>query len=354
MSRPRILCDLHHGDLYRSLQLLFNRRLGWELYRPVGMEWFTEGYWALNDKRNTAEQYLGLHQIEPKDVHGRPVTESFGPQAWINHGCDNGIDGVHQVVLIGDEATQLAVRLETAKEMKFDIVLSSVSAHFPIYERFRQQYCPHAKHIYQSGNMHVPPAGVLNFLNSTTSEAPHVPNHVRYHQEFDLAQFPCVPCNQPRSIVNLMHFQKFHNMEDWNGLLSQPQLADWPSKNYGAGNADGSCGDIPMALQNHGFLWHVKKGGDGYGYNIHNAFASGRPVITRLSHYRGQTAAPLMTDLQTVIDLDVHSMPEVARNLIGIADDYETWRERVYKRFQEHVNFDAEFEQIKTFLDNLQ
>lgn len=41
----RVLADYHHHDLFESLAILFEDRLGWELYRPIGMEWFDEGYW---------------------------------------------------------------------------------------------------------------------------------------------------------------------------------------------------------------------------------------------------------------------------------------------------------------------
>ena len=41
----RILADFHHHALWESLRLVFEERFGWELYRPIGMDWFIEGYW---------------------------------------------------------------------------------------------------------------------------------------------------------------------------------------------------------------------------------------------------------------------------------------------------------------------
>ncbi len=37
-----VLADRHHAGLYRSLQLLGDR-LGWNLYTPVGMDWWDAG-----------------------------------------------------------------------------------------------------------------------------------------------------------------------------------------------------------------------------------------------------------------------------------------------------------------------
>jgi len=40
-----VLCDRHHAGLYHSLELLGDR-LGWDLWTPVGEEWYTQGYWS--------------------------------------------------------------------------------------------------------------------------------------------------------------------------------------------------------------------------------------------------------------------------------------------------------------------
>lgn len=41
----RALVDRHQADLYYSLQLLFEDRLGVQLFTPIGHEWWDEGYW---------------------------------------------------------------------------------------------------------------------------------------------------------------------------------------------------------------------------------------------------------------------------------------------------------------------
>ncbi|HXI97147.1 MAG TPA: hypothetical protein VNG04_13530, partial [Candidatus Acidoferrum sp.] len=55
-----VLADKHHAGLFHSLQLLAGR-LGWTLYTPVGLDWWTEGYWRFGrgygDDR-LAQQFL--------------------------------------------------------------------------------------------------------------------------------------------------------------------------------------------------------------------------------------------------------------------------------------------------------
>jgi hypothetical protein len=56
----RVLADFHHGSLLRSLVMLFEDRLGMELYRPIGLQWLHRGYWAISNLKGTAKQFLDL------------------------------------------------------------------------------------------------------------------------------------------------------------------------------------------------------------------------------------------------------------------------------------------------------
>jgi len=54
----RVLADYHHGALYYSFHLLFEERLGFELYRPIGYEWFKRGFWKYSRNPQVIRQYL--------------------------------------------------------------------------------------------------------------------------------------------------------------------------------------------------------------------------------------------------------------------------------------------------------
>ena len=101
------------------------------------------------------------------------------------------------------------------------------------------------------------------------------------------------------------------------------------------------------------FIWQTKNW-DGYGFNIHRAFALGRPVICHPRDYAGKTAEPLLTDGKTC--LFVEDTPEkMAKKIEYFAepDRHREMCENVRRRFLEVVDFDKEFEEIKKFLGRL-
>jgi hypothetical protein len=64
----KIFTDLHHNDLYYALISLFEKRLGYEVYRPIGLDWFHNGYWKIaapyNHAMDTVRQYLDIDQTD--------------------------------------------------------------------------------------------------------------------------------------------------------------------------------------------------------------------------------------------------------------------------------------------------
>ena len=105
----QIFTDLHHGDLFYSLHRLFVERLGWELYRPIGLDWFNAGYWKIaepyGNAQDTINQYLeinhaGYHQY--KNLNGEHYVE----------------DDIYHVYDPGHDYYQKAITLEKFKSMK--------------------------------------------------------------------------------------------------------------------------------------------------------------------------------------------------------------------------------------------
>jgi len=345
----RAFADFHHGGLQESLRILFVERLGWEFYRPVGTEWYTEGYWMVYDAFDTAQQFLGLHLTQDYDDF-----QKSNPTHWLNNGWKETGGGVYAIPSQDMSKTHYGIRLEAFKSMKFDIIISSMPQHFAMYERLRQQYQPQAKHIFQMGNCWVPPAGVKNLMNSTSVEPPDGVHHVRYHQEFDTTLFKLGPCPNPRSVINMMHYQPPEFQEQFTALENHMRSRGWVFHNHGAGNRDGAVFplDIPAAFQNHGFVWHNKRM-EGYGYNLHQAVACGRPVICHRRFYKGMIGEALLTP-HTCIDQDEYE------TLDALADALEMWAQRheeaakeTAARFKEVVDFDAEAKKITHFLNTL-
>lgn len=354
----KVLADFHHGDLFESLRILFVDRLGWDLYRPIGLEWYHEGFWNVYPHIDTAKQYLSTELgIEPKDIRGNPVTKDHGRNAWLNRNLDQMESGIY-IVLDPNHGGRLhkAVELKRARDMKFDFIVSSIPDHFRRFEIFRSRYCPNAKHIFQMGNAGWSlPNGAKNLLNSTSYNPPSGVNHVRYHQEFCLKEFSY--SGKPgylgeRSLCNLMHWQSGHFPNLFEELKDTLTKRGWIVKNFGAGNEHGAVDDVANVLKQFSFVWHVKRGGDGYGYNIHNSFACGRPMVISSKQTRGQLASCLFEECVTTVDVDGKPISRVADQLDIMARNYEAHTLAVHLKFKSHVDFDAEAQEIMKFLEN--
>ncbi len=100
----RILTDFHHSSLMRAHVMLFEDRLGHEVFRPIGMDWFHEGYWAINDLEPTARQFLAFDS-QPFDSTP-PLNDSMFRSTHV---------GIARVFDPGRATTHMAVTLEGSR-----------------------------------------------------------------------------------------------------------------------------------------------------------------------------------------------------------------------------------------------
>ena len=335
----RVFSDFHHDSLWKSLEYLFEKRLGWELYCPKGLEWFYEGYWKVAEPYQnclgTVGQYLGTRGKEPD------------------------ANGIYQV------DGMKGITLEKFKEMNIDIIIASIPAHLPTFTKLINEFKPKAKLIFQIGNEFGPIDFTLakNILSSTSRfEVPRGINVVFYHQEFDLDVFnyePPVKSNLIRSFVHTLptagHFQR-----DWQDFLAlEKAMPEMKFESYGASCRDGcidTTKEIARLMKSSLFGFNLKTGGDGFGHIIHNWFAVGRPVIVRKHQYEGKLAGGLMIDGETCIDLDKRTLEGNAkriRQFIQDEQEYDKTCQKIRQTFETVVNYDKEFEEIKQFLERL-
>ena len=347
----RVLCDFHHTSLLRSLHLLFEDRLGWELYRPIGMEWYEQGYWAINDLPDTAKQFLDLDQAwKPED--GTPPLNTIA--------AGNDAEGIYMVMDPGGHSAHKAATLDFFINNKFDYVIASIPAHVPLFKDLIAKYQPWAKLIVQMGNNW--PLGLFQGENVLASVAPQSypqdTNAFFYHQEFDtkiFKQSPTRPTKKIYSYVNIIQNTGI-GWEDYKQL--QRLLPEFDFKAYGGQCPDGNkTGPMELAksMSEAQFIFHVKPGGDGYGHVIHNAYATGRPIITRPSHYKGQLAEQLLVP-GTFIDLDRYGPGEIKNIITRLTHDERGLKQmgaRAAERFKEVVNFGKEAADIKAWLTSL-
>lgn len=345
----KVFTDLHHGDLYYSLHKLFEVRLGWELYRPIGWDWFDQGFWKIGDPypnpRDTAGQYLEITMN--------------GIQLYKNaNGIPNKNDHYFEIHEPFHNYVQKAITLEQFKDMHIDLVVASFPTHCFTYEQLCNQYKPKAKIISQVGN--IPQHTHLkHVLHSVPFQARPDQNTLYYHQEINLSHYYFqLPQNieipkKIYSFVNCLPFSDVYNA--YKKELYEVQMCS-----YGGGCPDGSvqgAREVSEKMRESSMGWHLKIN-NGMGHNTMGWYASGRPVIMRSQdflNYQLPDIKHLMEHKITCIDLDrsdFNTNLNLIRNALQPEENTKMCN-AAYARFKEVINYDMEAEKIKKFLENI-
>ena len=134
-----VLVDYHHQSLLQSFYLLF-QKWGWNMYIPLGREWYEEGFWelyhkdALND--GVISQYLdkthrwgllGQEESKAREHLGYPPTDAKGNFPNI-----------------------LDLTFEECKKISLDIIIATTPENYRVFKRLRDEHQPHAKLILET------------------------------------------------------------------------------------------------------------------------------------------------------------------------------------------------------------
>ncbi len=326
MKKKYIFTDYHQGALYKSIVMLFEKRLGYICVRPIGLDWFTHGYWKVAEPYGNPEATIGQYL----DINDRE---------WDSHKNLNGDyklkDGIYHVYDKENKIHHKAVTLEQFKKMQFDIVMPT----HPLHTNW-EELAGEAKYIMQLGNENQETDSV-RVLSSVWGYQPKDYQDVMYyHQEFNLKEFYYEPPKNHHVINSYVL-----NMSDKETFFIYKSNLVGFEMNCEKSN------DLANDMRNSAFGWHIKPW-DGYGHVIHNWFAVGRPVITRGSYYEGKTGGLLLEDGVTCIDLDKHTFEENLKLIRywSKPKNHIKMCQSVYRKFKEVVDFDSEAEEIKKWL----
>lgn len=340
-----VLCDRHHGGLYRSMQLLAER-LNWNLYTPVGREWATEGYWRFGQNQGItdalAEQYLVAHE-----------------GVWYGRFEGAELQSGHAVTYDPEfPAVPIAgITLWAARLLRWDLVIATLDDNQHGFARFAKEVG--AQYVAQVGNTNQYVDWSLDPLALVSSEVPIRGRGVRYHQEMD----PAITFRKPET-ANLRRISSFVNCFPgirrehpyiglaWDELRALLPECQW--REYGIDGADGVLKPISVlatAMASSGWIYMDKPTGDGFGHVIHAAAAIGRPLIGHGWHYANKMAEPFWVDGVTCIDLDKHSVEEVAHILLDTSPEkHAAMCHAIRWTFAQQVHYDAEALMIREFL----
>jgi hypothetical protein len=345
-----LLADYHHHDLWESLELLCER-LGWTLYRPMGMEWYDAEYWNFERAWHgdgVAKQYLQPwhdDEVEPRRRY------DHSHHRWQN-----------------------LITLEEARILKPDVVMASVAHNHEGLARFAREVG--AKFGLHLGNVRFSTIDMtedrwdLADFGIVTSVLPGpVPKpHVVVHQEFSLDDFR----HEPPPEDGVFRVSSFVNCfpenpqayAGWRAVAGSRPQYDWrvygayggvPEDEYAAGNLN-QCAAVGDAMRASDVAWHTKQWSDGFGHVIHNWAAVGRPLIGHEWYYRSQLAGPLWQEGVTSFDITDRKPDEVAGivdRLYGDPDLRLRMGENLAQRFRAVVDFDEEEQAIRKMFESV-
>lgn len=344
----KVLADFHHHDLYEALSIVFCDRFGWKLYRPIGMEWFDEGYWNFE-----------------RAWHGDAVAHQYLDRWPGDRDCGDHWerdDPSHP------GRVYRMLTLAQARDLHPDFVIATVDHNHEGLWKFSQEAGAHfgiqLGNIDLEGNITRWDLAEFALVSTALRRKPWIP-YVVHHQEFsmDAVHYAAPPRNSPFRVSSFVNC--FPENLPMYGVFREtakgmPEF-DWrvygaygsaPVDEYAAGNIP-VCAEVAAAMRASDVIWHAKKWSDGFGHVIHSAFAVGRPVFGYEDYYRDQLAGPLFVEGVTSFDLSRRSTEEVRELLHRLRDD-EEFHVRICEaaaaRFRETVNFNAEAAAIYAML----
>ncbi|WP_372660585.1 hypothetical protein [Cohnella sp.] len=338
---PIVFTDFHHGSLLLSLILFFEKRLGGTITTPIGVEWYTQGFWKIRDHPDVIREFL------------EPV------------GKGESLKDNRSIYMCQDRSgfTYKGVTLDGFYELPVDIVIASLPEHVEPFWRLCQTHPSKPKLVFQIGNDWQMQQWIApNVMTSAVIKS--IPKHIHsilYHQEFDLSMFHpdfSLPGNYIHSFVNCFideggcarDYQLFQTVE--------ALMPNWTFKSYGVECRNGNISGhqvIAEQMRKARFIWHTKYGGDGYGHIIYNSAAMARPLIVKAEYYNEKLGKELMVDGVTCLSIDGLSPQEIVNKILYYSEEnrYSALCKNMYDNFKLKVDFDKEGEELKHFIKNL-
>lgn len=324
----RVLADRHHADLYESLLRLFEDRLGWEVYAPIGLEWADAGIWDYaNGHPGVTLQFLGLNE----GIH--TLAGDHYEEVWPQH----------------PDRVQKLVTLDQFRAMRWDWLLASVTQHEAKWHHLAADIG--ARSILQVGNVGQPVDwGLSHVVLAAANIAVPEGRGVVYHPEFDRHIYRYEDPTDPYLVTSFMNCLPDAGQAYTDWLALQEALPEFRFREYGILGRDGIEGPssrIGDLMREAGWAFHNKPQGDGYGFVIHQWASVGRPLVGRKSYYRNCLAAPLW---RQAIDLD-NGIDNAAATIRGVARDRDTHRSVAQAtNLLFRIDFAAEAEAIRRAL----
>jgi len=338
-----VLTDLHHGDLYFSNHSLFEKRLGFDLYRPIGHDWAEQSWWTMHYNGKLDYEYAIQDQFL-----------SVGSGENYAHMGVRTVDDVLFQQRMTHDYEQRCITLEKFKNMHFDLIVPSHPCHYRLWEKLRDRFQPHAKVVHHVGNVDV--VGHLDHVIRSTTFNGSSKSEVLVHQELNADIYKLTDIDpSTKNIINVTNGNPFPEIYK----AFKESLTDYTFQSYGSSSPDGilsGCGEVAEQMRRANLGWTTKHSG-GLGHSNMGWMFSGRPVIANMSRHRslGECSLKLFEPGVTCIDVDAGSVEDVSKTIVEWMnpDTGQKHGNLARKRFLEVVNYEEEANAVKKFLSNI-
>jgi hypothetical protein len=349
-----VFVDFHHPALFYSLFLLFERRLKYKIYRPVGMEWVESGYWKLLDLCET--EYQREEKLAELLILDTPLpyTNACWNETLIKKETHTVIKPSGNI-----PCKQRGITLKQFKDIKFDLVIASFIWNIDPFRKLIEKYQKTAKLLIQVGNAWSLNQFKNDYVIASLKEADcYLDNIVFYKQELDVEifkEFDKPHKQQISSFVDPVYILKDDSF--FIEKLIQELTPSYIINLYGKQSKDGYISNIYQIsdiMRESKFGLHLKFEESGYGHVLHNWFAVGRPLIFRSSQHKTGFGKYMLEHMETGIDIDKVGYKKCIEIVKTISNnDYLAMCNGVKSKFKEQVDFNQDAENIKRLLNKL-
>ena len=326
-----------HQDLYYTFYKLFEKRLGYKLYRPNGDESWT-------DKNIYHVNHLPEHVLYGKTQYEFVKTFEYEDHTLLHN--------------IFDDSYHRLISFQKFKLIKFDIIISTIWQNEIPFYNLHKSYHPNSIYIRHIANIIEQPSVAKNVIAGILTQFESDINYIRHHPEHG-DRFFYDPNIKPDKII-----QGSENYLCPTGYQGSQEIYDiW--KKYESVLTDfefryenSYWHNFPKNIQNSKFFWHTKFLGC-CGYTGRQALFCGKPLIVNKQYCRiyNTLALEYLKDGVNCIDIDpnLRSFEENIEIIREWSKDdvYKNKCESGLKYTKEKINFDEESEKIKNWINKL-
>jgi hypothetical protein len=333
-NKANVLADyVGSSDLYYAMHMLFEERLGMNLFRPM-------------NEKGWLKKTVSTATHNPGEEDG--ISESIDDVLYLPMKMET--DG-------GGHYTQKLITFDKFLDMGFDIIVGTKTINEEPFYNIIKSHQLDAKFIRQCNNIHEKPTHCKNALVGMLTPMPKGINYLNYHPEHYKGYCHTTPTNHNTitNFANNLHAYQ-NELKLWNDLKGA--LKDFTFKMYGVEGDNGTLPHwlMPEAMKEPAFIWHIKPHGGG-GFVARQALGCGRPCIVKKSYcnYHHELADKLFKDGINCIDFDLRAFKENVK-LIREWSEPDAHIERcktVSETFKEDVDFVDEAQRIKAWIEGI-